>query len=68
MSLLVPVTSRGAALEIGAPQALFKAPPLAFWVLDHDGKRFLLGRVPEASQTTPITLLTHWTTRLKRPT
>jgi Tol biopolymer transport system component len=63
----VTVTPRGAALEIGAPRPLFKAPSsVAFWILDREGKRVLLGRVPEDSQGAPITLMTHWTNKLNR--
>ena len=64
--MVVQMTPRGAALEIGAPQALFKVPPIQFWVLDSEAKRFLLGRAPEGTQTAPITLVTNWTGRLKR--
>jgi Tol biopolymer transport system component len=61
----VSVTPRSGALEIGAPHKLFQVPPLDFWVLGRDGKRFILGQQPEALQATPITLLTQWTAKLK---
>jgi Tol biopolymer transport system component len=63
----VTVIPRGAALEIGAPRPLFKAPSsVSFWLLDREGKRFLLGRVPDDSHGAPITLMTHWTNKLNR--
>ncbi|MCI0568770.1 MAG: serine/threonine-protein kinase [Acidobacteria bacterium] len=61
----VSLTPRGEALEIGAPRKLFQAPPFAFWVISRDGKRFIVGRQPEALQSTPITLLTQWTAKPK---
>jgi Tol biopolymer transport system component len=63
----VPIVPQGSALEIGAPRTLFKVPStVKFWVLDHEGKRVLLGKVPDNSQTAPITLMTHWTNKLTR--
>ncbi|MCI0656736.1 MAG: protein kinase, partial [Acidobacteria bacterium] len=62
---VVPLTPRGEALEIGAPRKLFQVTSLTFWALGRDGKRFILGRQPEALQSTPITLVTQWTAKLK---
>ncbi len=64
--MVVGVTPRGGALEIGAPRALFNDPTLAFWVLDPKGQRFIVGRVPEEGRLNPITLVTRWTNKLKR--
>ena len=62
----VSVTPRGAALEIGAPQPLFKTQGVAFWEIDHDARRFLLARAPESTVSTPVALMTDWTHMLKR--
>jgi Tol biopolymer transport system component len=62
----VTATVHGAALEIGAPRRLFQTSQPAFWVLSHDGKRFLFGQQPESQQASPIALMTDWKARLKR--
>jgi eukaryotic-like serine/threonine-protein kinase len=63
----VPISLRGGALEIGAPRVMFKVPATTpFWVPDREGKRILLGKLPEESQSASITLMTHWTNKLKR--
>jgi hypothetical protein len=63
---VVTVTVHGAALEIGAPRRLFQTSQPAFWVLSHDGKRFLIGEQPESQQASPIALMTDWKAGLKR--
>ncbi|HEV8375884.1 MAG TPA: hypothetical protein VGR38_06560, partial [Candidatus Polarisedimenticolia bacterium] len=62
----VRITPQGGALEIGAPQKLFQISSLDFWLLSRDGKEFLLGRVPQAPRSAPITLMTEWISKLKR--
>ena len=61
----VAVTPQGSALQIGASRTLFKSPLVVFWLLDREGKRFLLGTLPQESQSAPITLQTQWTRKLR---
>jgi hypothetical protein len=59
------VTPKGGALEVGTPRVLFKMPESVFWLPDPAGSRFLIGRLPEQDRATPITIVSHWTGRLK---
>ena len=63
---VVALMPRGAALEIGAPQVLFKTQGVGFWAPDREVRRFLVARTPESALSAPITLMTDWTRKLRR--
>jgi hypothetical protein len=64
------VTSRGTAIDTGAPVALFKFQPQAFsrWELSPDGTRFLVNEAADASTAVrPINVLFGWKDTLEKP-
>ena len=63
--MMAEVTPKGGALEVGTPRPLFKLPESVFWLPDPAGSRILIGRLPEQDRATPITIVSHWTSRLK---
>jgi Tol biopolymer transport system component len=65
--LVADVTARGESLEIGSPRKLFEDPSIDFVVPNPTGKRFIVGRAGEETRNEPITVVTDWTARLRRP-
>jgi WD40 repeat protein len=63
--MMAEVTPKGGALEVGTPRSLFRLPEKVFWLPDPAGPRILIGRLPEQDRATPITIVSHWTSRLK---
>jgi Tol biopolymer transport system component len=63
--MMAEVTPKGGALEVGTPRSLFRLPEKVFWLPDPAGARILIGRLPEQDRATPITIVSHWTSRLK---
>jgi hypothetical protein len=61
----------GSTIEAGTPKALFQARLAVSGVTDQyavtgDGKRFLLAEPIESQTVPPITVITNWTSLLKR--
>ncbi len=67
----VAVTDRGAAVEVGTPKDLFQVPAIAnsgtgrTFDVAPDGSRFFVLR-PIQSTAAPLTLVTHWTSALRK--
>jgi len=66
--LMAAPVRRRPTVEIGAPQPLFPIPVQSFGGYDvaPDGKRFLVATVPEEKGPSPITVVFHWTSALRR--
>ena len=66
--MAVSVSTHGDSVELGRPQALFRAPmnPQApAYDVTADGKRFLINGVGD-QQDTPITVVVNWTAGIKK--
>jgi Tol biopolymer transport system component len=65
------VTVKGSAVEVGTPRQLFSAPPTGgsgtarSYAVSPQGDRYLLLK-PIQNVVTPVTLVTHWTSALKK--
>ena len=67
--MAVDVKQNGASLQLGAPQALFKAitvsGPSGPYTVSADGKKFVMNTVLPQSITEPLTLITNWPADLR---
>ncbi|MFZ0803135.1 MAG: hypothetical protein WAN70_13310 [Terriglobales bacterium] len=68
--MAVDVNQKGASLELGTPQALFKATTVSGssgpYTISADGKKFVMNTVLPQSVTEPLTLITNWPADLKQ--
>jgi len=66
----VEVREKGASLELGTPQELFRANTAYItgtpFVASADGKRFLINGTTAQAASPPLTLVTNWTADLKK--
>jgi serine/threonine protein kinase len=70
MMTSVEVREKGASLELGTPQELFRANTAYItgtpFVASADGKRFLINGTTAQAASPPLTLVTNWTADLKK--
>ena len=62
----IEVSARGSSLEIGAPESLFQASDIVAWVHDPANGTFLAFRGEKKSLEAPLTLVTNWTSVLRK--
>ncbi len=57
----------GSSVEIGAVRTLFtRTPTMSEYDVFPDGKRFLINRLIEPTETDPVTIVVNWTKQLKK--
>ena len=69
----VEILKSAGALEYGRPKVVFQRPPAGLrytnlaldYAVTSDGQRFLANTVLEEADTSPIIVITNWTSRLK---
>ena len=64
--MAVPVSTKGAAFEVGTPAVLFKGPPNEGWDVSADGKRFLFPIPSGDNVQAPFTVVQNWMSLLKK--
>ncbi|MCM3872355.1 MAG: protein kinase, partial [Pyrinomonadaceae bacterium] len=70
--MAVEVKGDGATFESSVPKALFEMRirglpgPRNYYVVSHDGQRFLVAATPEEVATQPMTVVLNWQSALKR--
>ncbi|MEX2117842.1 MAG: hypothetical protein WEB37_13250, partial [Bacteroidota bacterium] len=61
------IRSTGSSVAIGVVQELFaRTPIMAEYDVFPDGKRFLINRLIEPSETDPVTIVVNWTEKLRK--
>jgi serine/threonine protein kinase len=61
------IRSSGSSMEIGTARELFpRTPIMEAYDVFPDGKRFLINRVIEPTETDPVTIVVNWTEKLKK--
>jgi hypothetical protein len=64
--MAVDVKLGAGSVETSNSRLLFRDPSISFFRVDRNSGRLLIGKAPEGTQSTPITLVSNWTAKLTR--